>query len=467
MRVLVPHHRVPTRQALHHEVQGVHTGDLVGLLRHLGAVTQDGVTVALKLPLCEAVPLQAAHLLDAHCSRLAPLAGHTGDGEGGHSTPLAPAVTDVQLNAEEGGVGVHVPAVDPELEDGEHDADHEQLAQVGHAGHGLDRQLAEKREHEVLQQGVAEHLDLCRPLAWRQGPVPMLVHHRRPHVMALLQRCGRFSCCAVAMAVAVGRGCGQGLPGGGQLAECLDDELAGGFGVAVQVAHHVEGGVTREVPLVPEGSECLMRPGLDLVHLADWEPVPQVVLLMQVLQQLAVHAVLNGVHHLGLSHDGLALLLNAGGQELGVERNLLQGLQDLGQHRPARCAIDDGRMHVEHCVVEVCVCIGPGSSTQQVLAPLGAEEGHVLHQVGNTLLVLLLIHAASMDLQVGLKALRWQLVGQDDVAQPVLQLPNHQALLTRNGAVQHQRLNVGGTFHTSQCSTHNHSTSTLVCSNGH
>lgn len=52
---------------------------------------------------------------------------------------------------------------------------------------------------------------------------------------------------------------------------------------------------------------------------------------MQVLQQLAVHTVLNGVHHLRLCLNGSPLLLYTRGKELSLEGNFFQHIQDL-QH---------------------------------------------------------------------------------------------------------------------------------------
>lgn len=50
---------------------------------------------------------------------------------------------------------------------------------------------------------------------------------------------------------------------------------------------------------------------------------------MQVLQQLAVHTVLNGIHHLRFCLDGSPLLLYACGKELRLKGNFFQHVQDL------------------------------------------------------------------------------------------------------------------------------------------
>ena len=84
----------------------------------------------------------------------------------------------VHLNADErrGGLGA-VPAVDPELQHAEHEAGHEAGPQARHGVHGLDWQLAEEGQHEVLQQVVLENADRCWLLARLQGPTPKLVLH--------------------------------------------------------------------------------------------------------------------------------------------------------------------------------------------------------------------------------------------------------------------------------------------------
>jgi hypothetical protein len=139
----------------------------------------------------------------------------------------------------------------------------------------------------------------------------------------------------------------------------------------------------------------------------------------------------------------------------------------LGQHGRVGGRVGERRVHVEDGVVEVGVRVGARARAQQVLPPLGAQERHVLHQVRHALrlviggwslavggrgligcparqacwsqtrppnhpphdsqppnrqlptaarlLVLALVHGARVDLQVGLKALGRQLVGQDDV----------------------------------------------------
>ena len=64
----------------------------------------------------------------------------------------------------------------------------------------------------------------------------------------------------------------------------------------------------------------------------------------------------------------------------------------LWQHWRASGSIDERGVHMEDCVVEVCVSIGPCSCAQQLLPLLATQEGDVLHHVRNALLLWALIH---------------------------------------------------------------------------
>jgi hypothetical protein len=142
---------------------------------------------------------------------------------------------------------------------------------------------------------------------------------------------------------------------------------------------------------------------------------------VQEFQELAVHPVLDRVHHLGLRQDGRPLLLQAGRQELRVERDLGQRGEDLGQHgrRAGEGPVGQGRVHVEDGVVEVGVRVGAGARPQQALPAAGAEEGDVLHHVGKALLVGALVDRPRVHFQVGLEPPGRRAVGQDDIAQAV------------------------------------------------
>ena len=59
---------------------------------------------------------------------------------------------------------------------------HEGGAHVANARHGLHGQLAEQRQHEVLQQAVLEHARGGRCLPRLQRPAPKPVRHRWPHL---------------------------------------------------------------------------------------------------------------------------------------------------------------------------------------------------------------------------------------------------------------------------------------------
>mmetsp|Transcript_6751 Transcript_6751/g.18089 ORF Transcript_6751/g.18089 Transcript_6751/m.18089 type:complete len:336 (-) Transcript_6751:856-1863(-) len=335
MGLFVVHDVVATRQALHHVVERVQRGDFVGLLCQLGAVPHDGVGVALQLTLVDAVALQATDLLDGHRQRALPVAGLRRHSQRGHGTALAPTVTDVQLNADERGVGLRIPLVDAELEHAEDDAQHEELPEVAHFGHGLDGHLAEDAAHEVVQQGVPEDAHLRRLLARLQRADPIPVLHRGAHRVALLHQ--QLLCCKLLRAGSAvtiasdrawrrrekGRGVARTsclvLLGLGSSQTCWDhargalavgllDQLLELCSAPVQVAYHVQGGVAWEVPLLPECQQLVPGPLVHLLHPANREPASQMILVVQVLQQLAIHPVLNRVHHLCLCLDGLALL---------------------------------------------------------------------------------------------------------------------------------------------------------------
>ncbi len=61
-------------------------------------------------------------------------------------------------------------------------AHHEGSTHVADARHGLHRELAEQRQHEVLQQAVLEHPHGGRRLPMLQRPTAKPVLHWRPHL---------------------------------------------------------------------------------------------------------------------------------------------------------------------------------------------------------------------------------------------------------------------------------------------
>ena len=122
--------------------------------------------------------LQSNYEAISHLDGSLPVLGLGGDGEGGHGAALSGAVAVVHLDADEGGGGLGaVAAVDSELQHAEHEARHEAGPQPRHGVHGLHRQLAEERQHEVLQQMVLEDTDGGRLLPGLQGAAAELVLH--------------------------------------------------------------------------------------------------------------------------------------------------------------------------------------------------------------------------------------------------------------------------------------------------
>ncbi len=83
--------------------------------------------------------------VQAHLNGLLPVLGLSGDSERGYSAPLPSAVTVVHLNTDEWRAGSGaVAAVDPELQDAEHEAGHEAGTHASNCVLRLDRQLAEE-----------------------------------------------------------------------------------------------------------------------------------------------------------------------------------------------------------------------------------------------------------------------------------------------------------------------------------
>lgn len=63
----------------------------------------------------------------------------------------------------------------------------------------------------------------------------------------------------------------------------------------------------------------------------------------------------------------------------------------------------EGRMDMEDCVVKVGVGVGSGSCTQQAFPLSAAQKRHMLHKVGNALLICLLIHTSCTPSQPNLQ----------------------------------------------------------------
>ena len=95
----------------------------------------------------------------------------------------------VHLDADEGrACSGAVAAVDPELQDAEHDSDHEASPHAGHGVHGLDWQLAKQRQLEVLQQVVEEDTHSWGLLPGLQGAAAKPVLDWWPHLWSQIQQ---------------------------------------------------------------------------------------------------------------------------------------------------------------------------------------------------------------------------------------------------------------------------------------
>mmetsp|Transcript_8109 Transcript_8109/g.24095 ORF Transcript_8109/g.24095 Transcript_8109/m.24095 type:complete len:492 (+) Transcript_8109:1909-3384(+) len=319
VRRLGLHIGVAQGQVLHHEVQLVQAGDAVPLAGQLLAVPQQRFPVPLHLAARQPELPQPPQLLHRHLHRPLPVAGLRHDGQRADGAPLPGRVAVVHLDAGKGRVGLLVPRAYPEVQHAQHDARHHLLHHVTHAGDLLHGQLAEDRQHVLLQQAVPEHRH-HRLLARLQRTRPPPVLHvgqlletllvwalsgqqrlsRVPAgVLRELRRRGAIASLAIAgTAIGVGYGRGEQLllpllvallaggqhAAGGDLAEAFVDLSLQGIHGLVEVAHQVQRRVGREVPALPELPQVVDVPLLDLVGAADGEALPEQVLRVQVRQ---------------------------------------------------------------------------------------------------------------------------------------------------------------------------------------
>mmetsp|Transcript_44355 Transcript_44355/g.141170 ORF Transcript_44355/g.141170 Transcript_44355/m.141170 type:complete len:887 (+) Transcript_44355:1013-3673(+) len=426
--VLGVHHRVGEGVALHDEIQLVHRGHGEALLADLFAVAAERRGVTLQLPRRHAVVTEAADLLHGDLDGALPRGGLRGDGEGQHHAPLAPRVGVVEVDGYEGGIALCIAGADAELEHGYHHAGHEGAPHVGEVGHGEHWELAEEAETELLQQLVLKH---ARHRGRRRhGPAAPHMLHRRPHLVPRPRGVGIVRHLRGHLERVRARG-DDGRRWHG--AERALDQRAHTLhaGPSFEVSHHVEGGVGREVPLGVEAAHGGAVPLLDLLLQPDGEALPEGVLQVEVGQELAVDAVLNGVHHLRLGQHRAALFLHARREELRLERDLVEGFEHLREHGLPGGGVPHGGVHVKHRVVKVGVGIAARPSAEELLALLRAEKGHVLDDVRNALLVILLVDGARVHLEVGLEALWGRGVRHDDVLHAVGQRPAHHLVVLR------------------------------------
>mmetsp|Transcript_28438 Transcript_28438/g.52362 ORF Transcript_28438/g.52362 Transcript_28438/m.52362 type:complete len:315 (-) Transcript_28438:1114-2058(-) len=157
--IAMRHDDMSTRQPLHNKVERIDGRDFVRLTRQLTAITEDGLEIPTQLSLSQSVLLNTTALLDGHAHSPRPATRFRSDGECRDGTALPGRVADVKTDGLERRVRLDIASVDPELEDGENDAEHQKDTQVAHTRHGLDGQLAEQGEHELLEKGVAKHTD--------------------------------------------------------------------------------------------------------------------------------------------------------------------------------------------------------------------------------------------------------------------------------------------------------------------
>ena len=328
-------------------------------------------------------------------------------------------------------VELRVPALDAALQHEQHDALVHRAVKVAHVTQGQHGELAEDVKADVAQVFVLEQL---HPALLRHERLVRVVQprgfrslirgvddlsRRRGHAVRVLDR-GPHGV-PLPQHGRVRRGLAGGLVDlhrGLRVPESLLDHLDHAGDVGVKIADDVEGGVGGEVPPIVKGPNLRGVPGRHLVQLTDGEPAPEVIVPVQVLEQLAVDAVLDGVHHLRLRQHRLLLLLDPSLEHLRVERHVVQDVEHVGKHVDAVLVVR-GRVHVEHGVVKVGVRVPAGAAAEPRVALLRSQKRDVLHQVRQPLLVLALVHAPHVHLQVRLEPVRRHLVGQHHVPQTV------------------------------------------------
>mmetsp|Transcript_4151 Transcript_4151/g.14870 ORF Transcript_4151/g.14870 Transcript_4151/m.14870 type:complete len:500 (+) Transcript_4151:2091-3590(+) len=403
------HYAVAQGVRLHDEVQVVVGGHQIHLQGQLLRVGLHHPHKALQLGFGGAVAPQAPDLLDGHAHGVPPAAGVRDHVERRHCAALAARVGVVELDRDErwrGGCVSLVQGRDPELDHGHHQPRDDGVPKPAVRADADRRGLGEQGELEGLEHGMLEHEGRGRlharhlALAGEEmrHPGPLMLHGRRggPRLKRV-RHAGHLQ---------LGGGAGERV-------EDLALHLR-----RVHVAHHVEGRVGGKVVARVVGAHRVARPRLDLLLFADGEAVAEGVLQVQPLQKLAVYAVLDRVHHLQLGEHRLALLLDALREKGRGEGDLVQRVQgQLGHVLPARAL--HGGVHVEDRVVEVRVGVGARARTEQQLPLPAPQEHHVLHQVRDPLLVLLLVDGAGVDLQVRLEASGRHWVGQHHVPQAI------------------------------------------------
>mmetsp|Transcript_5307 Transcript_5307/g.9518 ORF Transcript_5307/g.9518 Transcript_5307/m.9518 type:complete len:437 (+) Transcript_5307:2218-3528(+) len=403
--------------AFHDEVQVVDAWDSARLLTQLPGVSKESLAVVLVLTLRDAKLLHASDLFHGKLDCFLPVLWLRRHSQGGDRASLPSTVAEIQV---EGGdlelLVARKVGVQPEFQDTQDDTPDEGPLQVAQVSHTHDRKLAEHVDAELVQKRVPEYRRLHRPRqlgrllvrplpGWAVGSrvlvdVSIGMFHRRPHQVP---------------------GCRHLLPllhFRRQVSESFLDELLH-FLRGRKVSDHVQGRVRWKVPLVVKLHEVLSRPPLYLLLETNRKPAPESVFLVQVSEELHVNPVIDCVHHLHLGEDSPPLLLQPGWQQVRLERNLPQSVQHLREHWPPVGGIHVRGVDVKHGVVEVRVSVRPRSRPKQALPLSRAEKRHVLHQVSQSLLPLVLIHAADMHLQVSLETLRGHLVWKHHVSQAV------------------------------------------------
>mmetsp|Transcript_90181 Transcript_90181/g.215386 ORF Transcript_90181/g.215386 Transcript_90181/m.215386 type:complete len:519 (+) Transcript_90181:1781-3337(+) len=429
VRLLRMHDNVVKDVTRHDEVQMVLRRHRVVFLHSLLHILQHGIHVALHLAFRDAIVANRSDLLDHAGQGISPVARICVHRDGGHGAALTEGVAVVDLHR---GVVGAVPRHDAELQNTHKDAYCDQVPDVLVAAQRPHRSLGIEVQLQALQELISEDAQRSVPGLAAAGCIKccslgegiVRANHRQAEIVELLrsgardlpsEQGARICRSLTPDRVHDSRVRRRHVSGSGWLKHLLD---ACNHFRLVQVSHNIEGGVAWIVPLLVKVNEVLLLPGFDLLLLADGELRAQLVGLVQARQRPGLDAVFHVIHLLHLREDRLALLLDAVRQHLWGEGDLVERLQGWNVHAAAVFQLH-GSVDMIDGVLEVCQRIGARTGTNQPLAFAAAQKANMLHHVSNALLVWVLVNAADVQLNVGLKALWRHRVAQDHIAQPI------------------------------------------------
>ena len=213
--------------------------------------------------------------------------------------------------------------------------------------------------------------------------------------------------------------------GGGRLPIAKGGPDLGLHRIHVEVAHGDEGGARGAIVSVVEVDEALARCGADDVEVADRQAFRQTLAGRQQAELGLQHAQLRRVAGAFLADDDAALGIDGVRRHQGRRHHLTQDVQA----GIDRLVLGVGQLQHIGGLVKAGEGVGVSAEGQtQALKDaqhlvfrhvLGAVEGHVLHEVGQTLLVVALHQRAGVDAQAERGLTRRRRIVQQGVAHAV------------------------------------------------